>query len=83
MKWESLEDWILDALKDHRGSATIVEMAKHIWTHHESDLRSSDEMFFTWQYRMRWAGTRLSKAGKINKGKDGIRARWQLLPKAS
>lgn len=74
-----LDDWILLAVRDCGGAATIVDIAKHIWTHHEAELRSSEEMFFTWQYRMRWAGQRLQNQGKIRKTKDGSRARWLLL----
>jgi hypothetical protein len=35
----SLSKWIVEALKAHGGSASIVEICKHIWRHHESDLR--------------------------------------------
>ena len=80
---DDLEEWVLEALKAHGGEATIVEVAKHIWTHHEADLRSSDEIFFNWQYDMRWAGDRLSKAGKMRRAKAGNKGRWFLLSKST
>jgi hypothetical protein len=48
-------------------------IAKWIWEHHEAELRDSGDLFYTWQYDMRWAGTRLSNEGKIVKDRDGWR----------
>jgi hypothetical protein len=75
-----LERWILAALRSTGGTATIVEIARYIWSNHEAELRSTDELFYTWQYRMRWAGERLKKAGKLRKTKQGSHGRWILLP---
>ena len=47
---ESLQGWLVDALKAHGGSATIVEVCQHVWTRHEDDLRMSGNLFYTWQY---------------------------------
>jgi hypothetical protein len=74
-----LERWILDALQAHSGEASIVEIAKHIWTTHEAELRKSDELFFTWQYKMRWAGQVLQQKGNLRKSKRGAKANWILL----
>lgn len=74
-----LERWILDALRAHAGEASIVQIAKHIWSYHEADLRKSEELFFTWQYRMRWAGQHLQKQERIKKAKRGAKANWVLL----
>ena len=42
--------WVETALKNNNGKATILQVSKYIWEHHESELRSSDETFFKWQY---------------------------------
>jgi hypothetical protein len=75
----TLQEWVLQAIKAKGGTATIIEIAKHIWANHESELHASDEMFYTWQYRMRWAGEQLAKAKKLKRTKEGNRARWVLL----
>ena len=73
-----LDDWVLEALRAHSGRANIVQIAKYLWEHHEPDLRASGDLFYTWQYDMRWAGQRLYKSGKIkHKGTTG-RGFWDL-----
>ena len=73
-----LTDWILDAIKANRGKASVPTIAKWIWDNHETELRASGDLFYTWQYDMRWAGTRLSMEGKIEKERDG----WRILGSA-
>jgi hypothetical protein len=55
--------WVEEALLE-LGEATVVEVAKHIWENHEQDLRSSGDLFYTWQYAMRWAAQELRDQGK-------------------
>ncbi|MDR2239009.1 MAG: hypothetical protein LBE33_01020 [Zoogloeaceae bacterium] len=58
---EDLQDWVSAALLALGGSARLVEIAKHIWAHHEVELRHSGNLFFTWQYDMRWAANQLRR----------------------
>lgn len=58
-----LQDWVQQALKSIGGRGTLTDVAKEIWRAHESDLRSSGDLFFTWQYDMRWAANRLRRSG--------------------
>ncbi len=74
----NLEDWVVSAIRANGGEASIIQVAQHIWKNHERELRSSNDLFFTWQYRMRWAAQKLQKAGKLKKLKSGIYARWVL-----
>jgi hypothetical protein len=60
-----LEDWVYRAVKSLGGEAKLIEVAKHLWAEHESELRSSGDLFYTWQYDMRWAADRLRKQGKM------------------
>ena len=55
--------WVEEALLE-LGEATVVEVAKHIWENHEQDLRSSGDLFYTWQYAMRWAAQELRDQSK-------------------
>ena len=71
-----LKDWVKDALRRNSGELELIEVAKDIWTHHEKDLRSSGDLFFSWQYDMRWAATALRKAGEIEAATD--RGIWKL-----
>jgi len=60
-----LEGWVLTAVKEAGGEATVLQVAKAIWQNHASDLEGSGDLFFTWQYDMRWAADRLRKSGKL------------------
>jgi hypothetical protein len=72
-----LELWICLALKSLGGSSSIVSIAQHIWDSHEAELRSSGDLFYTWQYDMRWAANRLRRAGKLKPAKAQSRI-WEL-----
>ena len=71
-----LKDWVKGALCRNDGKLKLIDVAKDIWTHHEKELRSSGDLFFSWQYDMRWAATALRKAGEIEAAND--RGIWKL-----
>lgn len=60
-----LQTWIVDALDALGGSAKIVRVAEHIWGNHEADLRARGDLFYTWQYDMRWAAQQLRDNGTL------------------
>ena len=62
---EDLVDWVYIAIQEAGGAAPPAAVAKHIWLHHEDELRHSGDLFFTWQYDMRWATHKLRKAKKL------------------
>ena len=74
-----LMDWVMEALDQLGGSAEVVEISKQVWRNHEADLTSSGDLFFTWQYDLRWAAKRLRDSGKL-KPSPGRRphAKWEL-----
>lgn len=74
----SLQDWILKALHDLGGDATVVEVSRWVWTHHEGDLRKSDDLFYTWQYDLRWAAQKLRDEGVLAPTARGRASSWRL-----
>lgn len=48
------------------GKGSIVDICRHIWENHEAELKASGDLFYTWQYDMRWAGQRLSDDRKLD-----------------
>jgi hypothetical protein len=58
-----VQDWVQRALSRMGGPGSLTDVAKEIWRAHESDLRSSGDLFYTWQYDMRWAANRLRRQG--------------------
>ena len=63
-KNEMLEEMVIDAL-DVQGNSTPVAVSKYIWDVFGSQLKASGDLLYTWQYDIRWAVQRLSKAGKV------------------
>ena len=73
-----LADWVLAALNLHGGQASIIAVAKYIWDHHRLDLEGSGTLFYTWQYDMRWAATRLRRRGKLKQADDCLKGVWEI-----
>jgi len=70
--------WVREALAALGGEGKILEVAKHLWLHHENDLRQAGDAFYTWQYDMRWAADSLRKQGKLGLRQEGSRSVWVL-----
>ncbi|MEQ9568973.1 MAG: hypothetical protein RLN75_02185 [Longimicrobiales bacterium] len=77
-KKRDLEQWIVESLRSRDGRAHLVEISRDVWMRHESDLRASGDLFFTWQYDLRWAAKRLRDRGALAPADDGSRGVWVL-----
>jgi hypothetical protein len=75
---EDLQTWVIDALKSRQGTGSIVQVAEHIWHNHEQELRKSGDMFYTWQYDMRWACTRLRERKIVQPAEISAKGQWKL-----
>jgi hypothetical protein len=73
-----LQSWVVDAVRAHGGSARPLDVAKHIWRVHETELRASEELFYSWQYDMRWAAQRLRDQGVFAPKHGERRGTWDL-----
>lgn len=60
------------------GSGTILEVCKTFWTDNESELRNSGDLFYTWQYDIRWAATTLRKTGIMKDASTSDSGVWEL-----
>lgn len=76
---DDLKDWILDALEEMQGRGTIVDVSRAIWLAHREDLDLSGDLFYTWQYDIRWAASDLKKAGRLTSVRTPRGAQWQLV----
>jgi len=75
---DDLKQLVLDAISASGGSASIVDVAKHIWQDHEPDLKASGDLLYTWQYDMRGAATRLRDEGKLASADGSPKGIWEL-----
>lgn len=76
---DDMKPWLLDALRRAGGSAKIVDLAKDIWIHHETEIRASPVGLYDWQYEMRWCGHVLQHEGKMEKDFLGRKGIWGLV----
>ena len=73
-----LMDWVLEALVELGGTARVVDVSKVVWRRHEHDLRASGDLFYTWQYDIRWAAQKLRDSGKLKSMSGKRSGAWQL-----
>jgi hypothetical protein len=73
-----LEIWVVEALTALGGQGSVVQISRHIRQNPEPGLRAEGNLFYTWQYAMRWAAQRLQHEGKLSK--SGKNRMWYLTP---
>ena len=71
-------DWVVAALRSLGGSGTLVEVAREIWKHREPDLRASGDLFYTWQYDMRWSANMLRRKAVMKAAEVSPYGVWEL-----
>jgi hypothetical protein len=65
-----LQDWIVEALAASGGVAHLLDVSRNVWREHEAELRASGDLFYTWQYDLRWAATKLRKTSRLRPPRD-------------
>ena len=79
MTKDMLPDLLCDVLQGLGGRGAIVTVCKEFWAKHENELKKSGDLFYTWQYDIRWAATTLRKAGRMidaNVSPSGV---WEII----
>ncbi|HZJ83282.1 MAG TPA: hypothetical protein VFD57_05690 [Clostridia bacterium] len=77
-KKEDLGLWILEALRANNGQATLLEICKYVWQNYENELRTSGDLFYTWQYEIRWQATYLRKEGLMKDANLSPKGVWEI-----
>jgi len=75
---EIMTDWVEESLRLLGGSASILEIARHVWNNHEADIRNAGDLLYEWQYELRWSGDLLRREGIIRPADASPRGVWQL-----
>ncbi len=73
---DDLKTWLVEALEILGGRGTIVAICRTVWDGHAEELTSSGNLFYTWQYDIRWAANRLRREGVMKSAEvspEGIR----------
>jgi hypothetical protein len=61
----ALKTWVLVALRELGGEGKIVDVCKLVWRDHGDELEASGDLFYTWQYDIRWAAQYLRDNGYL------------------
>lgn len=78
MNKNDLPDKLYETMSALSGKGTVVEVSKKFWEMNEQELSNSGDLFYTWQYDIRWAATKLRDAGKIKQADDSPKGVWEL-----
>jgi len=70
--------WIVEALKELDGKATISKIREKIWLLHKDDLINSGNLHFTWNEDIYWAATQLREKGILKNAKATSKNVWAL-----
>ena len=79
LKREDLPDLLFQTIVSLKGAATIVDACKLFWDQHEKELKQSGDLFYTWQYDIRWAATELRKTGRMKAAEISPRGIWEVI----
>lgn len=74
----TLKSWVLTALRELGGTGTIVQVCTIVWRDHQHDLEASGDLFYTWQYDIRWAAQYLRDNGYLVPAQRRRDAPWVL-----
>ena len=75
----ALTRWIIEALQSYEGSASLIQVCEFVWRKSESQLRDSGDLYFTWQYDIRWAAHSLRVSRKLRLANSSPRGIWELI----
>lgn len=73
-----LQIWVLESLRFLGGTGSVIEVCKHVWQVHEADLRASGDLFYLWQYDIRWAAQALRDRGLLERVDGDRNQPWTL-----
>ena len=73
-----LPDILYDSIRNMGGKVSIIDVCRYIWEHYEADLRDAGDLFYTWQYDVRWAATELRKAKRMQAAESSPRGVWLI-----
>lgn len=73
-----LQLWVVEALRELGGAGSVVDVCAIVWRRHEQELRQSGDLFYTWQYDIRWAAQVLRDTGVLKRASGDRRRPWAL-----
>ena len=56
-----------------------MEIFRQFWKLYGDDLSEEDDLFYTWNYDIRWAATELRKFGRMKQAFQSPKGIWEIL----
>ena len=81
MKREDLPARLYIVIEGLGGEGTLLDICKKFWEQYETELQKSGDLFYTWQYDIRWAATSLRKAGLMEEANTCEKGTWRIIRK--
>jgi hypothetical protein len=75
---EDLDIWLIEALRALGGSGTVIQVSKYVWEQHETELRASGDLFYKWQYVIRWSANRMRRKKTMKSVEESPPHLWEL-----
>jgi hypothetical protein len=74
-----LPDILYSSIKSMGGQTSIIDVCRYIWKHYQQELLNSGDLFYTWQYDIRWAATELRKTKRMKAVELSQRGIWEII----
>lgn len=74
-----LPDLLYKVIKSLGGGAPTINIFRRFWHTYESDLKKSGDLFYTWNYDIRWAATELRKQGRMLDASQSPKGVWEII----
>ena len=69
MSRKDLPNMLYSLIKELGGKAKMIDIFKSFWVTYEQELKNSGDLFYTWNYDIRWAATNLRKNKRMKQAK--------------
>lgn len=79
MKRTDLIDALHKVLIRLNGHGSIVQICKEFWRMYSGQISVKNRLFYTWQYDIRWAATKLRKQGIMQAADISPKGIWELI----
>jgi hypothetical protein len=79
MKKEELPELLYLLLIEMGGKAKLIDIFKAFYSKYESQLKKSGDLYYTWNYEIRWAATKLRKENRMVNAKEQKKGIWEII----
>jgi len=74
----TMTEWVIEALHELGSKGSILDVCIRVWKNHGKEIIQYEEVFFKWQYEVRWSGDILRKERILKSSDESQRGVWEL-----